>query len=481
MHYKEGRATPETMATVLRIVGVLYVTFPVYLAAIYLYGTPTINWGGTAVEYVLLAVLLLAAAVDVRRIRNRSWERFGPWFAWIQICVGLALAATINATAAGDPDVYRVLLLLPAITAAMIGAEDMIASTWLLTMVALGVITYRQTGSDATTFWYVAVWGAALAGAVVSIHLVVGRFLAGMRVSDALRRVAEHEVADASWPESLAPCLPDIAVALEAERVAAVAYRSAVGLALLAVWPPGDWQRPLEATEATGALERGRPIRVGDRLVIPVATTVEPRIVLVAERSGPRRPFGGDGQRGTAATVAGLVAGLADRATLVTGLEREARLDPLTGLANRRALDESLNRELATHDRSGLALSVVMIDVDHFKAYNDAFGHLAGDTLLRRFADRLTGRTRQSDLVARYGGEEFCMVLPATTADNAEILIEELRGVGPVTDDTGRGVTFSAGIAQWDRSEPVGALLGRADHALYAAKGSGRNRICVAA
>ena len=121
----------------------------------------------------------------------------------------------------------------------------------------------------------------------------------------------------------------------------------------------------------------------------------------------------------------------------MSGLERDARRDPLTGLANRRALDESLDREVALHARRGLPLSAVMIDIDRFKDYNDTFGHPAGDLLLCRFAARLTSRMRQSDLVVRYGGEEFCIVLPATAAPDAEVAVEDIRRGGPVATTPG--------------------------------------------
>ena len=163
-------------------------------------------------------------------------------------------------------------MLLPAITAAILGAEDMIGSTWVLTMVALGVLTYRQTGSASTTFWYVAVWGAALAGAVVSIHLVVTRYLAGMRVADALRRVAEHEVNATSWPGSLTPCLPHIADALEADRVDAVVCGAGGELTPLAGWPDVRPEPALAVAEALEVLGSGRPRRRGNRLLVPVVS-----------------------------------------------------------------------------------------------------------------------------------------------------------------------------------------------------------------
>jgi diguanylate cyclase (GGDEF)-like protein len=154
-------------------------------------------------------------------------------------------------------------------------------------------------------------------------------------------------------------------------------------------------------------------------------------------------------------------------------LDRMAREDGLTGVTNRRGLDEGLTIELARARRTGLQLTVVMLDLDHFKRFNDRRGHGAGDALLRNAAQGWRRQLRPTDLLARYGGEEFTLVLPACDADAACQLIERLRPLMPDRQ------TFSAGVALWESHESPEQLLARADRALLVAKKQGRNRTVV--
>jgi len=158
------------------------------------------------------------------------------------------------------------------------------------------------------------------------------------------------------------------------------------------------------------------------------------------------------------------------RERLQAQLGMMARTDALTGLPNRRAWDEALDRELARANRSGLPVCVALLDLDHFKEFNDRNGHPAGDTHLKEAAALWSSRLRSADLMARYGGEEFSLLLSATDVSQAQDLVEMLRGCVP------SGETVSAGIAEWDGVESPGELLVRADRALYEAKRKGRNR-----
>jgi diguanylate cyclase (GGDEF)-like protein len=158
---------------------------------------------------------------------------------------------------------------------------------------------------------------------------------------------------------------------------------------------------------------------------------------------------------------------------LVSRLEGLARTDPLTGIPNRRVWDEELPRELDRARRMGTALCVAMIDLDHFKAYNDQFGHQAGDRVLKEAASVWRTQVRPTDLLARYGGEEFVLLLPTCALGDAIQIIERLRAATPL-------VTCSIGVASWDFRESPQALVERADQALYAAKAEGRNRYVTA-
>ena len=149
--------------------------------------------------------------------------------------------------------------------------------------------------------------------------------------------------------------------------------------------------------------------------------------------------------------------------------------DPLTGVANRRALDEVLTRSIASAAANDLPLCVALIDLDHFKRLNDAFGHPAGDRFLVEAVRQWRAVLRRADVLSRYGGEEFAIVLPECGLTEAVGVLERLRLSTP------GGQTCSIGLAEWERGESVDMVFARADAALYSAKRRGRNRVRVAA
>ena len=163
-----------------------------------------------------------------------------------------------------------------------------------------------------------------------------------------------------------------------------------------------------------------------------------------------------------------------EREELLGKVQDMAIHDSLTGLPNRRALEEQLPRELARARRSDSPLCVAIIDIDHFKAYNDTHGHLAGDEVLRECARAWDGALRGEDTIVRFGGEEFLVLLPDTAPEEAAEVVERLRERTPM------GQTCSAGLASWDFVESVDDLLGRADAALYLAKAGGRDQLAQA-
>lgn len=158
-------------------------------------------------------------------------------------------------------------------------------------------------------------------------------------------------------------------------------------------------------------------------------------------------------------------------------LRREAvtRIDPLTGAANRREWDTSLAREICRASRTEGPLCVTLLDLDHFKKYNDEHGHPAGDAFLVEAVSKWGSTLRTCDLLARYGGEEFGVLLPDCSLPDALIVIERLLQLTP------GGQTASTGIAAWDGREDARRLVARADTALYQAKAAGRNRVIASA
>ena len=156
----------------------------------------------------------------------------------------------------------------------------------------------------------------------------------------------------------------------------------------------------------------------------------------------------------------------------------QARTDDLTGLANRRALDEEITHALAGARRTGRPFAIVMVDVDRFKFINDTHGHAVGDATLAAFSARLAGALRAPDRAYRYGGEEFCLLLSDTDPVGALTLAERARErIAMPFDGTMRTVTASFGVTAWQPEDTVDTLFHRADRALYAAKSGGRNRV----
>jgi diguanylate cyclase (GGDEF)-like protein len=147
-----------------------------------------------------------------------------------------------------------------------------------------------------------------------------------------------------------------------------------------------------------------------------------------------------------------------------------ALLDPLTGLFNRRYIEQRLEDEISRSQRHGRPLSVILFDLDEFKQVNDTYGHSAGDALLKAFAERLSRATRGSDASARYGGDEFLVVLPECKPENVQAVLKRLEGISVDIDGHKLPVALSAGWAELLSGERAKELLDRADAELYANK-----------
>ncbi|KXK14200.1 MAG: diguanylate cyclase [Chloroflexi bacterium OLB14] len=163
-------------------------------------------------------------------------------------------------------------------------------------------------------------------------------------------------------------------------------------------------------------------------------------------------------------------------------LQEQAIRDPLTGLYNRRYFNETLQRELARATRGNYSVSLVMIDIDHFKNINDTFGHATGDLILKNFAQQLLEQTRMDDTVCRYGGEEFLVLLPNVTQQNAVKIAEEWRRLFEQNQFQGQHeafqTTISCGVAEFPlHGKNSEELISIVDKSLYRAKDAGRNQV----
>ncbi|MGH9081334.1 MAG: diguanylate cyclase [Acidimicrobiales bacterium] len=272
--------------------------------------------------------------------------------------------------------------------------------------------------------------------------------------------------------------LPLVSDIMPAERIPVFARHGHLGRFLsLATWPDGEPDVCIDAgqlPELAQALATDAVVLGPEFCVVPIGYCSDGELAMVVRRT----PHEHVDHRTTdaAEVLAAAFLRVTSRANFVSGLQTESRTDPLTGLANRRTLYERVQVEMEHALRSETPLSLAMIDLDHFKDYNDRHGHVAGDTLLRSIAALLVSNIRGQDLVVRYGGEEFCLIMPDTDILGGHHLLDNLRDGG--REATSQfGVTLSAGLTSWDGVEDTTSMIERADQALYRAKQSGRNRV----
>jgi diguanylate cyclase (GGDEF)-like protein len=246
----------------------------------------------------------------------------------------------------------------------------------------------------------------------------------------------------------------------------------------------------VEATSAGGGFVSGvsgSMVHVGDPLAGPdrievaitAAQTSFGTLVLLGERFE-------EADRIAAVSLAGHAAVALENARLHRIVERQALVDGLTGLANRRHLDQELASVLARAERAGGTAALILADLDDFKAVNDRHGHACGDLVLREFATLMHEVVREGDTAARWGGEEFALLLPDTDVEGAERVAERLRrGLESQVILSPEGqplrVTVSLGVAGYPEAGGRVELVDAADEALYRAKRVGKNRVVIAA
>ena len=227
----------------------------------------------------------------------------------------------------------------------------------------------------------------------------------------------------------------------------------------------GDTSLPQDAVSRTGSVSMlFEPIVRGD---VPIG---------VLSVGWSQRIEDVDAQTTEAVGLLAIEAAVAiERSDLLARLSTLADTDGLTGLPNRRAWEETIRRTVSEAAITGGRLCVAVIDLDHFKDYNDRYGHQSGDRFLKSAAAAWRTALRQTDTLARYGGEEFIVALPRCSLHEAELVLERLR------ERTPEDQTCSVGVAEWDAGEPDVELVARADAALYEAKRVGRDTLIAAA
>jgi diguanylate cyclase (GGDEF)-like protein len=335
-----------------------------------------------------------------------------------------------------------------------------------------------------------------LAGAIITLRNVSDRWQAeqalqraydelSKQVSELERRNEEmtllsglaEQLLSAVDQEALVEVVATIAPQLFPNESGLLALRERDRFRVAAAWGAGP-----RVGESLADGYGGTPwLPTPNQIAIPLVDQEE-RIGLFAIEASPgaRHP---QALRQLTTTAADLIGFALANLRLRDRLREESVRDVLTGLYNRRFLDEAIEREFRRAIRSGGALAVVMLDIDHFKVFNDRYGHAAGDSALRTLGRFLLARLRATDIACRYGGEEFTLLLPDTPLDHASRIAERLREEFQTIPMVHAGATYppltlSLGLAvSPEDGQSAPALLAAADAALYAAKAGGRNRV----
>jgi diguanylate cyclase (GGDEF)-like protein len=436
----------------------------------------------------LLAIAL--SALIVLSVRFVPWRRLPPYAEAVPPLAYFLVIALLRESQPGATSGYSALAMLPVFWLALYGTRGQLAigiaglaSTFLAPMF-LDASEYPATEWRPALLWICA---APIVGFTVQalVTRLRERVEDAARSTDETRRLLAYMAAVTAVTRKLAGSSDSDAV--REEICSAARAITGADFALL-IEPDADGSLELVAwvgeplrydAEDAAAAERVYVTKSG-RFAEQRGLHFEPVLrddvaagVLVV---GWQRPLDGLGEAAQSGLrmLAAEAAIAIDRAELLGRLEESARTDDVLGLPNRRAWERELPRELARATRDGSGVCVAMLDVDHFKRFNDARGHQAGDLLLRQTVAAWAEQVRASDMLARYGGDEFALLLPGCTLADAETLVQRLRVVTP------EGQTVSAGLACWDGRESPEHLVGRADSALYAAKRGGRDRLIAA-
>ncbi len=392
--------------------------------------------------------------------------------------VGIAL---LDVAAGGPIGLYQSVLVLNAIFVGIIGDLVMQASFWAVALVLISWSSWATGLRGGTLVTVVAVAAAVMAASQAMIGTTIRSYSQFGHSTSILDDMTDVAIASDTFEQGLGQAMALLPEAFPCGHV--TVFVRSVGEEnwnIVAAWPS---RRPEDEALSrfpgfVEAVDSFNAVVTRDHCFIPVGFTGAGELTVALDRDA--RKWKGDpfSLEMTGAMAAGLLR-VASQIDQVDLLRATSRTDALTGLANRRVLTERAETEMARSRRSGAPLSVAILDIDHFKAYNDEFGHLAGDQVLASISLLMADRLRGQDLLVRYGGEEFCTLLPDVDAIGGRVVVDELRALARTTPSH-TVVTISGGVAQWDGAESFEALLERADQALYTAKRSGRDRTVVA-
>ncbi len=446
-----------------------------------------IRWGYIAGAVACLVVSLVYLALFVVLTNGKAGIEAKANVGFVMVCLAISALGFIELGSSSKSGTYMPAMLVGVTLVSIIGDRRMRVSMGIYAMALVTIISWAEGLRGSAFAAMVLVYASTITIMVWIISRAVGSLTGHLNVHQSID--ALNEIVEDVGPANAATSsdvirdvfrrgMPVVADMLPADRVVVVVRSGKLGRFVpLVTWPDDqeDVSDLAELPEVTKALRTDSVVLNESHCAIPVGYCIDGELVMIIRRI--EFEHGVDGQAEEAADLlASTFLRVTSRANFVSGLQTESRTDPLTGLANRRNLFERIEIEMAHALRAETPLSIAMIDLDHFKQYNDQYGHVAGDTLLRSIAAVIVSNIRGQDLVARFGGEEFCLVMPDTDLVGGHHLLDKLRSGGrDATSDF--GVTLSAGLTSWDGIEDTTSFIERADQAHYRAKETGRNRV----
>jgi diguanylate cyclase (GGDEF)-like protein len=431
-------------------------------------------YSNVGLAYLGAATLLIGA----------RWTR--PWMLQVALVAGSVLISRAVVLSGESVSFYTVWYIWVGLYAFYFFSRPMASAHVGLVGALYALTLVHDPPSSPVARWLTTM--ATLVVAAVFIDTLVRR---GRRQADAVAASASGMARVAAVAHALAT----VSESIGGRAALCDGALTVTGAARTALWEPAVETGRLTISAQSGAAvaspavpagarrahETGQPVRTRSTIAgTPTFSTWQPvvhegRVAAVLELAWTEPGVEHDPSlTALVALLAVEVAVTLQRLGLLAELEVKARTDELTGLPNRRWWQERLPEELKTAASRGEELSVAIIDLDHFKLYNDTYGHQRGDALLRSVAAAWAAELRPTDLLARHGGEEFVVALPGCRPEQALAIVERLRGVLPESQ------RCSAGIAGWDGCESMTELLARADEALYQAKHDGRDQTALA-
>ncbi|MDA8281153.1 MAG: GGDEF domain-containing protein [Actinomycetota bacterium] len=467
------------------------------------HGVP-VDWTEVGAGFGAIGVVIAYVIVKYAVVARNSQVVLDPRIVLALVIACVVTVSLVNVAGDGPSWAYEPIYVEIPVFVALIGNSTMRRVTLVATVVGMALSTWTVVPHRGGATWTSIVMFAFVLATVESMVATIMTTLRGRNSArGAINAMMQAAATSETLLDGLATCLPLVDGVVSAHRAAVVERSASSGAtAVVAGWTrstltPGGRTPGSLTTASTGLdpaftdLADGTHPDLAAALVsptavvtdrwccLPIGYTATGELALVVERDRPHG-YGARFAHETADAVTAAFLRLTARLAHLARLHEESVTDPVTGLANRRHLMKVLDLELARSARTGQALAVAMLDLDHFKACNDTHGHLAADEVLERIGRLLNQRVRSGDLAARYGGDEFCLVLPATGVSGAHALVESIRQqVGACVP--GSGVTLSAGIACWDGQSTGAVLLAEADARLYAAKRAGRDTVVSSA